>query len=94
MFNNHNFYIFILLFLFSVLLNMFNAFIPHDRWVDIVSWILLAVPVLAFGYLLKFQNSDVNPFYALFSSLLAIYVLVFAGTKLFALFQQAATISQ
>ncbi len=94
MFNNYNFSIFILLFLFTVLLNMFNAFIPHDRWVDIVSWILLAVPVLAFGYLIKFQDAEVNAFYVLFSSLLIIYILVFAGTKLFALFQQAASISQ
>ncbi len=89
MFDNNNFYIFILLFVFSVLLNMFNAYIPHDRWVDIVSWIVLVVPIIAIGYLLKFRNADMKAFYILFSVLLVGYIVIFVTTKIYALFHPA-----
>lgn len=90
MFENHNFYLFILLFLFAFLLIMFNAFIPHHYFVDIVTWIMLTVPILGFVYLLKFRNGDVRPFYILFSVLLVAYVFVFAGTKIYAIFNPPA----
>ena len=92
MFENYNFYLFILLFLFSFLLIMFNSFVEHHYFVDIITWVMLVVPILAFSYLLKFRNADVVPFYALFSILLVSYVLVFAGFKIYAIFDRASTI--
>jgi len=92
MFENYNFYLFILLFLFSFLLIMFNSFVEHHYFVDIITWAMLVVPILAFVYLLKFRNADVVPFYALFSILLVSYVLVFAGLKIYAIFDRASTI--
>ena len=92
MFENYNFYLFILLFLFSFLLIMFNSFVEHHYFVDIITWVMLVVPILAFSYLLKFRNADVVPFYALFSILLVSYVLVFAGLKIYAIFDRASTI--
>jgi len=92
MFENYNFYLFILLFLFSFLLIMFNSFVEHHYFVDIITWVMLVVPILAFSYLLKFRNADVVPFYALFSILLVSYVLVFAGLKIYAIFGRASTI--
>ena len=94
MFDNYNFYIFILLFLFAVLLNMFTAYIPHSWVVNVFLWVLLAIPVCAFGYLVKYQNSSVNAFYVMFTSVLVLYVLVFGITKIYPLLQQAGTISQ
>ena len=92
MFENYNFYLFILLFVFSFLLIMFNSFIEHHYFVDIITWVMLVVPILAFVYLLKFRNADVIPFYALFSILLVSYVLVFAGFKIYAIFNQPSAI--
>ena len=92
MFENYNFYLFILLFLFSFLLIMFNSFVEHHYFVDIITWVMLVVPILAFSYLLKFRNADVVTFYALFSILLVSYVLVFAGLKIYAIFDRASTI--
>lgn len=94
MFDNYNFYIFILLFSFAVLLNMFTAYIPHSRFVDVILWVLLAVPICAFVYLTKYQNSQVNAFYVMFTSVLVLYVLVFGITKIYPLLQQAGAISQ
>lgn len=94
MFDNYNFYIFILLFLFAVLLNMFTAYIPHSWAVNVFLWILLVIPIFAFGYLMKYQNASVNAFYVMFTSVLVLYVLVFGITKIYPLLQQAGTASQ
>lgn len=94
MFNNYNFYIFILLFLFAVLLNMFTAYIPHTWAVDVFLWVLLAIPVFAFIYLTRYQNSSVNAFYVMFTSVLVLYVLVFGITKIYPIIQQASSMSQ
>lgn len=86
MFDNQNFYLFILLFMFAFFLIMFNGFVPHHYFVDVVTWIMLIVPILGFIYLLKFRNGDARPFYILFSVLLVSYVFIFAGTKIYAIF--------
>lgn len=91
MFNNHNFYIFVLLFFFGILLALFNGYVDHYRFIDIVTWILIAVPVVGFTYLLKFHDADVNAFYVFFSMLLVFYVLVFAGVRIYALFNPEAS---
>lgn len=85
MFDNYNFYLFILFFLFSFLLIMFNSFVTHHYFVDIITWAMLVVPALGFVYLLKFRNADVKPFYILFTFFLIAYVFVFAGTKIYAI---------
>ena len=92
MFENYNFYLFILLFVFSFLLIMFNSFIEHHYFVDIITWVMLVVPILAFIYLLKFIGASVTPFYVLFSVLLVAYVLVFAGFKIYSIFDQPSAI--
>lgn len=92
MFENYNFYLFILLFLFSFLLIMFNSFVEHHYFVDIITWIMLVVPLFGFAYLLKFRNADAKPFYVLFSILLVAYVFVFAGTKIYAIFNHPSAI--
>ena len=90
MFENRNFYLFILLFMFAFLLIMFNTFVPHHYFVSIATWIMLIVPVAGFIYLLKFRNGDVRPFYIFFSVLLVAYVFIFAGTKIYAIFNPPA----
>lgn len=77
---------FILLFLFAVLLLLFNTFIIHPLYIDVLVWVLLAIPVFSFIYLLKFQNANMTPFYLLFSAVLVLYVLVSLGVKMYAAF--------
>ncbi len=88
MFNDTNFYVFILLFLFAVLLLLFNSFIERPFYIDLLVWILLAVPAFAFGYLLKFQNANATPFYLLFSAILVLYVLVFVVVRIYTAFNR------
>ncbi len=82
MFDSYHFFIFVLLFLFSILLIIFDGFIPHARSVDVVTVLLALVPVIAFVYLARFRDADTKPFYLLFSALLVMYVVVFAGTRI------------
>lgn len=86
MFNDYNFYIFILLFLFAVLLLVFGAFVDQPYSVGIVAWILLAVPALGFAYLMRFPSGTVTPFYILFSVLLLAYVALFGGIRIYEMF--------
>lgn len=86
MFDSYHYYIFILLLLFSVLLFIFNSFVVHHYFIDIVSWILPIIPIIGFMYHLRFNDGTVTPFYVLFSAMLVAYVVVFAGTKIYAMF--------
>lgn len=86
MFYNANFYIFVMLLLFAVLLFVFNIFIPHHYLVDVFVGLLGVSAVAGFLYLIKFPNANMTPFYLLYSALLVGYVLVFAGTKIYSLF--------
>ncbi len=86
MFNDSNFYIFVLLFLFAVLLLIFGAFVGQPRPVNVIAWFLLVVPALGFGYLLRFPSGTVTPFYILFSVLLLAYVALFGGIRIYEIF--------
>lgn len=86
MFNDFNFFIFILLLLFSVLLLVFGAFVDQPRSAAIVAWILLTVPVIGFMYLMRFPSATVTPFYILFTALLLAYVALFGGIRIYDLF--------
>lgn len=88
MFNDTNFYVFILLFLFAVLLLLFNSFVPHPFYIDLLVGILLIVPIISFAYLLKFQNANMTPFYLFFSAILVLYVLVFVGVRMYTAFHR------
>lgn len=86
MFESYHYYIFILLLLFSILLFVFNSFVVHHYFIDILSWILPLIPIVGFMYHLRFSDGTVTPFYVLFSAILVAYVVVFAGTKIYAMF--------
>lgn len=89
MFDSH-FYIFILLGLFSLLLLIFNSFIPHHWIIDALSWAMFVVPVFAALYLARFHDGVTTPFYLLFCSFLVAYIFLFAGIKIYSLFYPAA----
>lgn len=89
MFESFHFYIFILLTIFAVLLLVFNSFIPHHWIIDAVLWLTMAVPIVAFIYLARFRDGITTPFYVLFCSLLIAYMVLFAGMKLYAMFNHA-----
>ncbi len=73
---------------------MFTAYIPHSWTINIFLWALLTIPVIAFLYLVKYQNASVNAFYVMFTSVLVLYVLVFGVTKIYPLLQLAGSASQ
>lgn len=89
MFDSFHFYIFLLLAIFALLLMVFNSFIPHHWIIDALLWIILAVPIIAFLYLVRFRDGVTTPFYVLFCSLLIGYVVLFAGMKIYSLFHPA-----
>ncbi|MCR4323165.1 MAG: hypothetical protein NUV61_03715 [Candidatus Azambacteria bacterium] len=86
MFDSYHYYIFILLLMFSILLSVFNGFVVHHYFIDIISWILPLIPIFGFMYHLRFRDGTVTPFYVLFCALLAVYVVVFAGMRIYAIF--------
>ena len=86
MFDSYHYYIFILLLLFSILLLVFNSFVVHHYFIDIISGILPFIPIVGFLYHLRFRDGTVTPFYMLFCASLAAYVVVFVGTKIYAMF--------
>jgi len=92
MFDSYHYYIFILLLLFSVLLFVFNSFVVHHYFIDILSWILPLVPIIGFVYHLQFRDGTVTPFYVLFCCLLVAYVVVFAGTRIYAIFNSISVL--
>lgn len=79
---DYHFYIFILLFLFGILIIAFNSFIERPYYIDVLSWLLMVVPAIAFVYLLKFPDANVTAYYVLFSALLIGYVVIFAGWRI------------
>ena len=83
---DYHFFIFILLFLFSILLIIFNSFVDRSGYVDLLSWLLAGIPVIGFVYLLKFPRTGITQFYVLFSAFLVAYVVVFAGERIYSLF--------
>lgn len=87
MFDSH-FYIFILLALFSLLLLVFNSFIPHHGVIDALLWITFGVPVVATLYLARFRDGATTPFYLLFCALLVAYIFLFAGLRIYSFFSQ------
>lgn len=87
---NNNFYIFISLLIFSVLLFIFNSFIGHHFLVDIATGLAALSALTGFVYLIKFPDAEMQAFYLLYCAMLIVYVLVFAGTRIYALFNHMA----
>lgn len=83
---NNNFYIFISLLIFSVLLFVFNSFIEHHFLVDIATGLAALSAFAGFIYLLKFPDSEMTAFYILYCAMLIVYILVFVGTRIYELF--------
>lgn len=88
MFDSDHYYIFILLLLFSVLLFVFNGFVVHHYFIDILSWILPLIPICGFVYHMRFRNGTVTPFYVLFCVLLVAYAVLFSGIKIYGMFMR------
>ena len=84
---NNNFYIFISLLIFSVLLFVFNSFIGHHFLVDIATGLAALSALTGFIYLIKLPDAEMQAFYILFCAMLVVYILVFAGTRIYELFK-------
>ena len=84
---NNNFYIFISLLIFSVLLFVFNSFIGHHFLVDIATGLVALSALAGFIYLIKLPDAEMQAFYILFCAMLVVYILVFAGTRIYELFK-------
>lgn len=84
---NNNFYIFISLLIFSVLLFVFNSFIGHHFLVDIATGLAALSALAGFIYLIKLPDAEMQAFYILYCAMLVVYILVFAGTRIYELFK-------
>ena len=84
---NNNFYIFISLLVFSVLLFVFNSFIEHHFLVDIATGLAALSALAGFVYIIKFPDAEVTAFYVLYCAMLVVYILVFAGKRIYELFK-------